>query len=67
MSYIYNVVDFNKMQDECRAEYIEECKRNGVEPLINRLDDYYPKFDYKRGFVMDGKYPIYSKLKRDFL
>ena len=62
---ILEVNKFNAMQDKAIKEYINKCKSNGVDPLYNRIDDYFPKFNYKQGYVLDGKYPRYNKLKRN--
>ena len=68
MSQILKVSEWNKIQDEEIAKCNAERVKSGVIKLTSDEEDlYYPKFDYKRGYVMSGRYPIYKRRKCDLL
>ena len=68
MSQILKVSEWNKIQDEEIEKSNAIRIKNGVIKLTpNEEDLYYPKFDYKSGYVMGGRYPIYKRRKCDLL
>jgi hypothetical protein len=63
---ITEVNKYNAQQNKLREEYLAECKANKVEPQSKYMQDVmFPTFDYKRGYVLEGRYPIYNRLKRN--
>jgi hypothetical protein len=66
MANIYNVQAWNKIQETAKQEYLDECKGNNCPPQSKYMQDVmFPTFDYKKGFVRDGLYPMYRKRKKD--
>lgn len=62
---IITVTQFNKDQEALYLEYCAKCENNNVEPYP--FGRYFNKFDYKKGFVLCGRYPIYGKTKKQLL
>lgn len=65
--HIITVSEHNKQADNAWFEYCRECEKNGVPPQKRGNFNQFMKFDYKSGFVVAGKYPLYYRTKRQAL
>jgi len=63
---ITTVKEFNDNQQRQYAEHLAKCKVNGVVD-VDRFERYFTRFDYKSGYVLWGKYPIYKRRKKDLV
>ena len=64
---IVTVKEFNAQQEENWQRYVAECKANNVKPQPRDNFNQFITFDYKSGYVATGKYPRYSRLKRNLM
>jgi len=58
---ILTVKQFNEQQNENWESYCAKCKANNLKPQTRSNFNQFITFDYKTGFVLDGKYPEYFK------
>ena len=65
--HILTVEESNKLADQLWDEYCNECEVNNVPAQKRNNFNMFMKFGYKKGFVVQGNYPLYYSTKKKAL
>ena len=64
---IYEVTMFNLMADLRWMDYCRDCELNDLPPQKRSNFNQFMLFEYKRGYVIDGNYPLYYRTRKQAL
>ena len=65
--HIITVQEYNELAERNWAEYVAKCDTNNLLPQKRSVFNCFMKFPYSHGFVVNGKYPLYYRTKKQAL